>query len=165
LLDVMQISDILSVEDENTFTRPIYAGNAIATVRSSDAKKVITVRGTAFEKAARDGGSGSVETIDAGSDPALSRFVSAESLGERAPRADQRQDHRLGRPRAGLVGPVPRADRPARRQARRGVGAAARRSTPATRPTTIRSARPARSSPPKSMSRSASPARSSTSPE
>jgi electron transfer flavoprotein alpha subunit len=78
LLDVMQISDILSVEDENTFTRPIYAGNAIATVRSSDAKKVITVRGTAFEKAARDGGSGSVETIDAGSDPALSRFVSAE---------------------------------------------------------------------------------------
>ena len=48
LLDVMQISDILSVESEDTFTRPIYAGNAIATVQSSDAKKVITVRGTAF---------------------------------------------------------------------------------------------------------------------
>ena len=59
LLDVMQISDILSVESEDTFTRPIYAGNAIATVKSSDAKKVITVRGTAFEKAAREGGSGS----------------------------------------------------------------------------------------------------------
>jgi electron transfer flavoprotein alpha subunit len=52
LLDVMQISDILSVESADTFTRPIYAGNAIATVQSSDAKKVITVRGTAFEKAA-----------------------------------------------------------------------------------------------------------------
>ena len=64
----MQISDIISVEDENTFTRPIYAGNAIATVRSSDAKKVITVRGTAFEKAARDGGSGAVEQVDAGAD-------------------------------------------------------------------------------------------------
>jgi electron transfer flavoprotein alpha subunit len=52
LLDVMQISDILSVDGEDTFTRPIYAGNAIATVKSKDAKKVITVRGTAFEKAA-----------------------------------------------------------------------------------------------------------------
>ena len=51
LLDVMQISDILSVESADTFTRPIYAGNAIATVQSSDAKKVITVRGTAFAKA------------------------------------------------------------------------------------------------------------------
>ena len=55
LLDVMQISDILSVESDDTFTRPIYAGNAIATVQSSDAKKVITVRGTAFDKAATDG--------------------------------------------------------------------------------------------------------------
>ena len=63
LLDVMQISDILSVEGEDTFTRPIYAGNAIATVKSKDSKKVITVRGTAFEKAGRDGGSGSVEAV------------------------------------------------------------------------------------------------------
>src|SRR5688500_10203902 len=51
LLDVMQISDVTGVEGADTFTRPIYAGNAIATVRSSDAKKVLTVRGTAFEKA------------------------------------------------------------------------------------------------------------------
>ena len=58
LLDVMQITDILSVESADTFTRPIYAGNAIATVQSKDAKKVITVRGTAFEKAATEGGSG-----------------------------------------------------------------------------------------------------------
>ena len=78
LLDVMQLSDILSVEGADTFTRPIYAGNAIATVRSKDAKKVITVRGTAFEKAARDGGSGSVEAVDAGGASGKSNFVSAE---------------------------------------------------------------------------------------
>jgi electron transfer flavoprotein alpha subunit len=79
LLDVMQISDILSVEDENTFTRPIYAGNAIATVRSSDAKKVITVRGTAFEKASRDGGSGEIEAVSgSGGDAGLSTFAGQE---------------------------------------------------------------------------------------
>jgi electron transfer flavoprotein alpha subunit len=78
LLDVMQLSDILSVEGADTFTRPIYAGNAIATVKSKDAKKVITVRGTAFEKAARDGGSGSVEAVDAGAASGKSNFVSAE---------------------------------------------------------------------------------------
>jgi len=78
LLDVMQLSDILSVEGADTFTRPIYAGNAIATVRSKDSKKVITVRGTAFEKAARDGGSGSVEAVDSGASTGKSSFVSAE---------------------------------------------------------------------------------------
>jgi electron transfer flavoprotein alpha subunit len=78
LLDVMQISEILSVEGEDTFTRPIYAGNAIATVKSKDAKKVITVRGTAFEKAAREGGSGAVEAVDAGSHDGKAEFVSAE---------------------------------------------------------------------------------------
>ena len=78
LLDVMQISDILSVEGEDTFTRPIYAGNAIATVKSKDAKKVITVRGTAFEKAAAEGGSGTVETVDAGGSSGKSSFVSAD---------------------------------------------------------------------------------------
>jgi electron transfer flavoprotein alpha subunit len=79
LLDVMQISDILSVEDENTFTRPIYAGNAIATVRSSDPKKVITVRSTAFEKASRDGGSGTVEQVGGAGDSGLSSFVSMDA--------------------------------------------------------------------------------------
>lgn len=78
LLDVMQISDILSVESEDTFTRPIYAGNAIATVQSKDAKKVITVRGTAFEKASTEGGSGTVEAVGATGDKGLSSFVSAE---------------------------------------------------------------------------------------
>jgi electron transfer flavoprotein alpha subunit len=78
LLDVMQISEILSVEGEDTFTRPIYAGNAIATVRSKDAKKVITVRGTAFEKAATSGGSGAIEAVDAGASSGKSSFVGAE---------------------------------------------------------------------------------------
>jgi len=78
LLDVMQISDILSVESEDTFTRPIYAGNAIATVKSSDAKKVITVRGTAFDKAATEGGSASIEAVSGASDSGLSSFVSEE---------------------------------------------------------------------------------------
>ena len=78
LLDVMQISDILSVESEDTFTRPIYAGNAIATVTTSDAKKVITVRGTAFDKAATEGGSASVEAVGGAADAGLSSFVSEE---------------------------------------------------------------------------------------
>ena len=78
LLDVMQISDILSVEGPKTFTRPIYAGNAIATVESSDAKLVITVRGTAFAKAAATGGSAPVEAIAATAAAGTSSFVGAE---------------------------------------------------------------------------------------
>ena len=78
LLDVMQISDILSVESADTFTRPIYAGNAIATVQSSDAKKVITVRGTAFAKAETSGGSAAVEAVSATGDAGTSSFIGAE---------------------------------------------------------------------------------------
>ena len=78
LLDVMQISDILSVEGPKTFTRPTYAGNAIATVESSDAKLVITVRGTAFAKAEPAGGSGTVEAVTSSGDAGLSSFVGAE---------------------------------------------------------------------------------------
>jgi electron transfer flavoprotein alpha subunit len=78
LLDVMQISDILSVESADTFTRPIYAGNAIATVQTSDAKKVVTVRGTAFDKAAAEGGSGMIEAVAATGDTALSTFAGSE---------------------------------------------------------------------------------------
>ena len=77
-LDVGQISEILSVEGSDTFTRPIYAGNAIATVRSSDAKKVITVRGTAFPKAAAEGGSATIENVAAASDSGLSNFIGAD---------------------------------------------------------------------------------------
>ncbi|WP_380926111.1 electron transfer flavoprotein subunit alpha/FixB family protein [Sphingomonas leidyi] len=78
LLDVMQISDILSVEGADTFTRPIYAGNAIATVKTSDKKLVITVRGTAFAKAEASGGSGTVEAVSGAADAGTSKFVSAE---------------------------------------------------------------------------------------
>ncbi|WP_108789430.1 FAD-binding protein [Erythrobacter sp. Alg231-14] len=77
-LDVMQISDILSVEGDKTFTRPIYAGNAIATVQSSDAKLVITVRGTAFEKAESEGGSAAIEDAAGPGDAGISSFVSRE---------------------------------------------------------------------------------------
>jgi electron transfer flavoprotein alpha subunit len=85
LLDVMQVSDIVGIEDSNTFVRPIYAGNAIATVRSKDAKKVITVRGTGFEKAAREGGSASVEQVDAGGDAGVSSFVGLEASESERP--------------------------------------------------------------------------------
>jgi electron transfer flavoprotein alpha subunit len=77
-LDVAQVSDIISVEGPDTFTRPIYAGNAIATVQTSDAKKVITVRGTAFTKAAADGGSASIEDVSGPGGAGLSEFVGAE---------------------------------------------------------------------------------------
>jgi electron transfer flavoprotein alpha subunit len=77
-LDVMQVSEILSVEGPKTFTRPIYAGNAIATVESTDAKLVITVRGTAFEKAATEGGSAAVEAVSGPGDAGTSSFVSSE---------------------------------------------------------------------------------------
>jgi len=77
LLDVMQISDITDVVSADTFKRPIYAGNAIQTVQSSDPKKVITVRTAGFQ-AAGEGGSASVETVDAASDPGLSTFVEAK---------------------------------------------------------------------------------------
>ena len=78
LLDVMQISDILSVEGPDTFTRPIYAGNGIATVQTSDPKLVITVRGTAFDKAERTGGTGTIEAVATTGDSGLSSFVGSE---------------------------------------------------------------------------------------
>ncbi len=75
LLDVEQISEVIGIESADTFVRPIYAGNAIATVTSTDAVKVMTVRGTAFDAAA-SGGSASVDVIDNETDLALSAFVS-----------------------------------------------------------------------------------------
>ena len=85
LLDVMQVSDIIAVEGERTFKRPIYAGNAIATVESSDPKLVITVRGTAFEKAAAEGGSASIEEVSGPADAGLSSFVSLEAEASERP--------------------------------------------------------------------------------
>ena len=78
LLDVGQISEIMSVESADTFKRPIYAGNAIATVQSLDDVKVITVRATSFDPAATEGGSASIESLSQVSDTGLSRLVSEE---------------------------------------------------------------------------------------
>ncbi len=78
LLDVMQISDISAVEGPDTFVRPIYAGNALATVQSKDKIKIITVRGTAFAPAAATGGNAAIETIEKAEAPGITEFVGAE---------------------------------------------------------------------------------------
>ncbi len=78
LLDVQPISDIAAVIDADHFIRPIYAGNAMATVKSSDSKKVITVRAASFDPAPATGGTATIEAIDAAASSATSRFVSAE---------------------------------------------------------------------------------------
>jgi len=84
LLDVMQLSEVIGVEGPKTFTRPIYAGNAIATVESSDAKLVLTVRATAFEKAG-EGGSAQVEAVGGAADAGLSSFVGLETSKSERP--------------------------------------------------------------------------------
>jgi electron transfer flavoprotein alpha subunit len=78
LLDVAQISDVTLVESSDTFQRPIYAGNVIATVQSADAKKVITVRTTAYDAAPGTGGSAAIEALSAVHDAGISSFVSEE---------------------------------------------------------------------------------------
>jgi len=78
LLDVQQISDIVAVESADTFVRPIYAGNALATVKSKDPIKVITVRTTAFDAVASTGGASQVESVSAPADSGLSSFISRE---------------------------------------------------------------------------------------
>ena len=85
LLDVMQVSDIIKVESADTFQRPIYAGNAIATVTSNEAVKVVTVRSTAFEAAAAEGGSASIEAVDSGADSGLSSYVKSELSSSERP--------------------------------------------------------------------------------
>lgn len=78
LLDVSQISEIMSVESADTFKRPIYAGNVIATVQSEDAIKVLTVRTTSFDGVAAEGGSAAVEAVDLAKDAGKSEFVQEE---------------------------------------------------------------------------------------
>ena len=85
LLDVMQISDIVKVDDANTFQRPIYAGNALSTVRSDEAIKIITVRSTAFEATAAEGGSAAIETISNNGDSGLSSYVKSELSSSERP--------------------------------------------------------------------------------
>ncbi len=78
VLDTQQISEIVAVESPDTFVRPIYAGNALATVQSSDAKKVITVRTTGFDAVAATGGSAAIENVTVSADAGVSAFVSRE---------------------------------------------------------------------------------------
>jgi len=78
VLGVAQVSDIIGVDGADTFKRPIYAGNVIATVKSNDATKVVSVRGTGFDPAAGEGGSASVEAVDAVHDAGISTFLSEE---------------------------------------------------------------------------------------
>ena len=78
LLDVAQISDIIAVESPDTFVRPIYAGNALATVQSSDRIKVITVRTTGFDAVKAEGGSASIENLQSAADPGMSKLLSQE---------------------------------------------------------------------------------------
>ncbi|MCB1912821.1 MAG: FAD-binding protein [Rhodocyclaceae bacterium] len=78
LLDVAQISDIVEVESADTFVRPIYAGNALATVKSDDSVKIITVRTTGFDAVAAEGGSASIEPLAAGADLGLAKLVGRE---------------------------------------------------------------------------------------
>jgi len=78
LLDVNMLTDITAVIDAETFERPIYAGNAIATVKDTESKKVITVRTTAFDAAAAEGGTASIEQVSAGEDAGKSKFVGEE---------------------------------------------------------------------------------------
>jgi electron transfer flavoprotein alpha subunit len=84
LLDVQQISEISAVEDTDTFVRPIYAGNAMATVTSSDSTKVITVRATTFDPVPAEGGSAAIESISGGADKGVSSFIElSESSSDR----------------------------------------------------------------------------------
>ena len=85
LLDVQILSDISDVVDADTFVRPIYAGNALATVKSADAKKVITVRAASFDPVPAEGGSAPIEAAATASDPGLSRFLGAEIVKSERP--------------------------------------------------------------------------------
>ncbi|HEV8096164.1 MAG TPA: FAD-binding protein, partial [Burkholderiales bacterium] len=85
LLDSQQVSDIIAVESADTFVRPIYAGNALATVKSKDAVKVITVRTTGFDAAAATGGSAPIESVAAPADSGLSKFVGREEAKSERP--------------------------------------------------------------------------------
>ncbi len=85
LLDLQQVSDITAVVSEDTFERPIYAGNGVATVQSSDAKKLVTVRITAFDPAAEEGGSAAIEQVASAGDAGLTSFLRAEVSSSERP--------------------------------------------------------------------------------
>ena len=85
ILDVMQISDIIKVIDENTFQRPIYAGNALSTIKSNDSIKIITVRSTAFELTPAEGGNATINSISPKGEINQSKFIKSELSGSESP--------------------------------------------------------------------------------
>ncbi len=85
LLDTQQISDVITIDNENTFQRPVYGGQAIATVESTDEKKVLTIRSTGFDPVSREGGSAPIQDITATPDSGLSSFVSLEESKSERP--------------------------------------------------------------------------------
>ena len=85
ILDVMQISDIIKVIDENTFQRPIYAGNALSTIKSNDSIKIITVRSTAFELTPSEGGNATINSISSKGEMNQSKFIKSELSGSERP--------------------------------------------------------------------------------
>ena len=85
ILDVMQISDIIKVIDENTFQRPIYAGNALSTIKSNDSIKIITVRSTAFELTPSEGGNATINSINPKGEMNQSKFIKSELSGSERP--------------------------------------------------------------------------------
>jgi len=85
LLDLSQVSDIIKVNSPDTFTRPIYAGNAFATIKSNDKKKCITIRPTSFDPAPSSGGSATIEKIDAVDAPKISKFIKREETKSERP--------------------------------------------------------------------------------
>ena len=153
LLDVAQVSDITRVVGPDTFERPIYAGNAIATVQSGDKVVVITVRTTGFDAAGSQGGSASVESVQATADSGASSFVGSEIARNDRPELTAAKIIVSGSPSYSPRWPTSWARR---------LAPAARRWTRATLPTTGRSGRRARSSLPSSTSPAASRGRSST---
>lgn len=161
-LDVAQISDITAVDSADTFERPIYAGNAIATVQSSDPIKVITVRATGFDPVAAQGGSASVEKIDAAADAGVSQFVSREVTKLDRPELTSASIIVSGGRASAAARTTRRCWSRSRTSCRRRWAHRVRRWTRATCRTIIKWARRARSSRRSCISRWASRARSST---
>jgi electron transfer flavoprotein alpha subunit len=163
-LDVMQISEIVESDRRLDLRAPDLCRQRDQTVKSADAKKVVTVRGTAFQAAAGEGGSASVETAAAAAGPFKSASSSRRTAKSDRPELTSRQARRLRRPRARLGDKFNQYIEPLADKLGAASAPRAPRSTPATPRTTTRSARPARSSPRSSTSPSASRAPSSTSP-
>jgi len=160
-LDVAQISDITKVDSPDTFERPIYAGNAIAIVQSSDSIKVVTVRTTGFDAAAATGGSAQVESAEGVADSGKSAFVGREVTKSERPELTAAKIIVSGGRALGSAEKFTEVMAPLADKLNAGLGASRAQSMQATPRTTGKWARPARSSHRSCTSPAASRARSS----